>query len=343
MSGTAQKNRVAIVLGYLMITCSALMLIVICVLGFYQHELNRPLTREALRFEVMRGDSLHTVAQRLVESKVLDTPFWFKVTAIAKGISNRLKAGEYIAPRAITLRELLDLLVSGAVQQHSIMLVEGWNYRQVLKAVCNHPAIVRTICDQPEPDFNAVFGNSASHPEGRFFPDTYYLTKGTTDIDFLKRAATRMDSVLNREWSARSGKLFFKTSYEALILASIIEKETARAEERQQISGVFYRRLEKGMLLQTDPTVIYGIGERFDGDIRSADLVANTPYNTYVRRGLPPTPIAMPGIASIHAAMHPTFGDSLYFVARGDGTHYFSATEEEHLRAVNEYQLGRRE
>ncbi|MGH8477107.1 MAG: endolytic transglycosylase MltG [Methylococcales bacterium] len=342
MPRRTKKNSASKIIGFLLMALSLVILVAIFALSSYQRELYRPLSPKALRFEIMRGDSLNKVADRLVENKILEGRVWFKASAMLEGISNQLKAGEYVALPGITLRELLRLVVSGPVQQHSIVLVEGWNYRQVLKAVCNHPAIVNTVCDQNPPDFSAVFGNSTHHPEGRFFPDTYYLTKGTTDIDFLKRAASRMNRVLEQEWRTRSANLPVKSSYEALILASIIEKETARADERPEISGVFSRRMEQGMLLQTDPTVIYGIGERFDGNIRSADLVEDTPYNTYVRAGLPPTPISMPGTASIHAAVHPNYGDFLYFVARGDGTHYFSATREEHERAVNEYQLGRR-
>lgn len=308
-------------------------------INIYKRELNRPLTEQEVVFEINRGDSLNRVADRLVENNILENPYWFEFIALVEGISNQLKAGEYVARAGISLRGLLELLVSGAVHQHSLLLVEGWNYRQVLQAVCSHPAIVKTICDRQDLDFTMVFGVPGRHPEGRFYPDTYHLTKGTTDISFLKRAARRMDEVLEQEWRARSGGLPYKSSYEALILASIIEKETARGDERQEISGVFIRRLEKGMLLQTDPTVIYGIGERFDGNIRSEDLVLDTPYNTYLRPGLPPTPIAMPGFASIHAALHPKHGDFLYFVARGDGSHYFSTTVDEHLRAVNEYQL----
>ncbi|MCI0653028.1 MAG: endolytic transglycosylase MltG [Methylococcaceae bacterium] len=305
----------------------------------YKKELHRPLTEQEVVFEIKRGDSLNRVADRLVENNILESPYWFEFSALVEGISNQLKAGEYVARSGITLRGLLDLLVSGAVQQHSLLLVEGWNYRQVLQAVCGHPAIVKTICDRRDLDFTIVFGVPGLHPEGRFFPDTYYLTKGTSDVSVLKRAARKMYTVLKQEWSARSAGLPYKSAYEALILASIIEKETARGEERQEISGVFVRRLEKGMLLQTDPSVIYGLGEGFAGDIRSEDLAADTPYNTYLRPGLPPTPIAIPGIASIRAALHPKPGEYLYFVARGDGSHYFSTTVDEHLRAVNEYQL----
>jgi UPF0755 protein len=305
----------------------------------YQKELTRPLTDREVVFEIKRGDSLKRVADRLVESGVLEMPYWFKFTALVEGISSQLKAGEYVAPPGVTLPGLLDLIVSGAVQQHSLLLVEGWNYRQVLRAVCSHRAIVKTLCDQDQSNFTAVFGAPDVHPEGRFFPDTYYLTKGTTDVAFLKRAADRMKEILENEWRSRLSSLPLKSADEALILASIIEKETAVADERAEISGVFIRRLEKGMLLQTDPTVIYGIGERFDGNIRSKDLSEDSPYNTYVRPGLPPTPIAMPSFASIHAALHPKFGNTLYFVSRGDGSHHFSETLSEHNRAVMQFQL----
>lgn len=308
----------------------------------YRKALVRPLTDREIVFEIERGDSLRKVAARLVDHDILKTPYLFTFTALLEGISSRLKAGEYAVRPGMTLRELLDRIVSGSVQQHSLLLVEGWNYRQVLEAVCAHPAIVKELCSDEKTDFGRVFGKQNAHPEGRFFPDTYYLTKGTSDIAFLKRAARRMDVILAKEWRGRSSGLPLKSAYEALILASIIEKETARGDEREQISGVFVRRLKRGMLLQTDPTVIYGIGEDFDGNLRSKDLVANTPYNTYVHPGLPPTPIAMPGIASIHAAVHPKEGKTLYFVARGDGSHYFSTTLTEHVRAVNKYQRKRR-
>lgn len=307
----------------------------------YRGELQRPLTEKARVFEIKRGDSLSRVAERLRDQKLLETTFWFKLTAFAQGVSNQLKAGEYAVGAGVTLQQLLDLLVKGSVQQHALLLVEGWNLSQVLNAVCVHPAIVKTICSQKNPELTEVLGSSDRHPEGRFFPDTYFLTKGTTDVDFLKRAAQRMRRILAIEWQYRSKDLPLISADEALVLASIIEKETGVPDERDEISGVFIRRLQKGMLLQSDPTVIYGLGEDFDGNLRSRDLLADTPYNTYVRAGLPPTPIAMPGIASIHAALHPKYGDALYFVARGNGRHYFSATLSEHNRAVREYQLNK--
>lgn len=310
----------------------------IACVAVYKKEVIRPLIENEVVFEIKSGDSLTRVADRLIEKKILKVPYWFKITAVLGGYSNQLKAGEYIAQPGITLHELIELIVSGAVQQYSLLLVEGWNYRQTLHAVCNNPAITQTICSRKKLDVTEIFKFTGTHPEGRFFPDTYYLTKGTTDIAFLKRAARRMDSILENEWRNRSKGLPIKTPYEALILASIIEKETGRGDERQEISGVFIRRLKKGMLLQTDPTVIYGMGARYKGNIRSRDLVEDTPYNTYVHAGLPPTPIAMPGIASIQATLHPQDGKSLYFVARGDGSHYFSATLAEHNRAVNKYQ-----
>ncbi len=327
-----------------MIKWVVIALVILTLLGAYgistyQKELNRPLTDREIEFEIKRGDSLNRVADRLIEHEILDTPYWFKFTVLVEGISSQLKAGEYVARAGVTLQGLLDLIFSGAVRQHSLLLVEGWNYRQVLRTVCTHPAIVKILCDQDEPNFTAVFGVPDVHPEGRFFPDTYYLTKGTTDVAFLKRAAERMKDILESEWCDRSNGLPFKSADEALILASIIEKETAVADERTAISGVFIRRLEKGMLLQTDPTVIYGMGDGFDGNIRSQHLTEDGPYNTYARPGLPPTPIAMPSVASIHAALHPKYGNSLYFVSRGDGSHHFSETLSEHKRAVIQYQL----
>ena len=317
------------------------LLLTLCLFGFkmYQSELDRSLTTKEIGFEIKRGDSLSRVAQRLHKKKLLNNTFWFKFSAVVQGVSSQLKAGEYAVGPGVSLRELLDMLVAGTVQQHALLLVEGWNFRQVLDAVCHHPAIVKEICTDPKPDFGEVLGKPDIHPEGRFFPDTYFLIKGTTDIEFLRRAAQRMQRILDIEWQNRAKDLPVQSADEALVLASIIEKETGVPDERDEISGVFTRRLRKGMLLQSDPTVIYGIGEAFDGNLRSRDLVADNPYNSYVRSGLPPTPIAMPGIGAIHAALHPKSGNALFFVARGNGRHYFSATLREHNRAVRQYQL----
>ncbi len=320
--------------------------LLVVLLGFcvahYRWAISQSLTETEVVFEVRSGDSLARVASRLSEIGLLDNTYWFKASAVWSGAASRLKAGEYVISPGVTVPELLELLVSGAVRQHSLLLVEGWNYRQVMNAVCSHPVIVKTVCGRSEFAVAEVFGSVEQHPEGRFFPDTYHLTRGTPDIDFLKRAVVRMDRVLQSEWDVRSENLPFEMPYEALILASIIEKETGRTSERREISGVFVRRLQKRMLLQADPTVIYGMGEHYKGNIRSRDLVEDTPYNTYVHPGLPPTPIAIPGRASIHAALHPKEDSTLFFVAKGDGSHYFSSSRREHNRAVNRYQRKRK-
>ncbi len=309
----------------------------------YKNVADNPLPIDApLRFQVKSGDSLNRVAQHLSDLKLLKTPLWFKILALVQGQSDSLKAGEYLAPTGITGRELLAIIVKGKVQQHTLQLVEGWTFKQVFSTVCSNPAIIDTACSQNNQSVMRSLGFPGEHPEGRFFPDTYYLIRGTTDIEFLDRALKKMNRVLEKEWGNRAPNLPFSTPYETLILASIIEKETGRANERSTIAGVFVRRLQKGMLLQTDPTVIYGMGERFDGNIRFKDLREDTAYNTYVHPGLPPTPIALPGVAAIHAALHPKAGKSLYFVANGNGGHVFSATLKAHNRAVNKYQRNRK-
>jgi UPF0755 protein len=223
--------------------------------------------------------------------------------------------------------------------RHALTLIEGWTFRQVMGALGQDDRLTRTLTGLSDEAVMERLGYPGLHPEGRFFPDTYYFVRGVSDISLLQRAYERMLQVLDGEWSARSSDVPLEQPYEALILASIIEKETAVAAERAKIAGVFIRRLEKGMLLQTDPTVIYGLGTAFDGNLRRRDLEQDSPYNTYMRPGLPPTPIAMPGRASIHAALHPESGTALYFVARGNGEHVFSASLPEHIDAVRRYQL----
>jgi UPF0755 protein len=235
---------------------------------------------------------------------------------------------------------VLERLVSGKTIQYPVTLVEGWTFRQAVDHIAEDPRY-GDLLGKSDADLMAALGRGGEHPEGRFFPDTYAFPRAATGLDVLRRALERMDQVLAEEWAARAPDLPIDSPYEALILASIVEKETGLAEERPAIAGVFTRRLQKGMRLQTDPTVIYGMGERFDGDIRRADLREATPYNTYVITGLPPTPIALPGRAAIHAALNPEPGEALYFVARGDGGHVFSATLEEHNAAVRKYQLSR--
>lgn len=288
-------------------------------------------------FEVGKGEGLASIARKLQVQGILDQPLWFQALAYADGAHKRLKFGEYEIPPGTTPRGLLALLTSGKVRQHAITVVEGWTFADFLATLAAHPALSHPAQGKSPQEVMALLGTPGQLPEGQFFPDTYFVTKGTPDVEVLRRAHARMRTELDREWRER-GRVNLGSPYEALILASIVEKETARPEERPAIAGVFLRRLSIGMRLQTDPTVIYGLGARYDGNIRKDDLRRDTPYNTYTRSGLPPTPIALPGRASIHAALHPAEGTSLYFVARGDGSHVFSTTLGEHQRAVDQFQ-----
>lgn len=295
--------------------------------------------REPVRLNIEPGTSMSELAIQLTENDWLEHPNYLIFEARLLKKANRIKSGEYLVTPGTTPLELLDLLVSGKVIQHSITLVEGWQFREVRDAIRGHEAIRQTISDWGPASIVNLLNLPHSSPEGLFFPDTYHFPRGTTDAEVLHRAYSRLEIMLANEWQEREQNLPYQSAYDALIMASIIEKETGVAEERGQIAGVFVRRLEKGMKLQTDPTVIYAIGEAFDGDIRHKDLSIDSPFNTYLYAGLPPTPIALAGRNAIHAALHPETGNSLYFVARGDGTHYFSATLKEHNHAVNTYQM----
>ncbi|MDT8319197.1 MAG: endolytic transglycosylase MltG [Xanthomonadales bacterium] len=245
------------------------------------------------------------------------------------------QAGEYRLEAGLRPRDLLDLLASGQVIQYRVTLVEGWTFREVLEALNGNEVLEHQLAADDPATLSGLMGAlGIAHPEGWFLPETYQFTRGDSDVDILTRAHIAMQRALEQAWAARLPELPLRTPYELLTLASIIEKETALDEEREQIAGVFIRRLEKGMRLQTDPTVIYGLGDGYDGDIRSRDLKTDTPYNTYTRHGLPPTPVAMPGRASLFAAARPAPGDTLYFVADGQGGHSFSTTLEEHQAAV---------
>ncbi len=308
----------------------------------YQAALDRPLElgRPAY-FEITKGDGLARITAKLERQGIVANPIWFKFRAYVDGVARQLKFGEYEIRPGMTLRDLLAMFVAGKVRQHPITLVEGWTFRQILTALDQSPPLTKLARGKSPEEIMRMIGAPDEHPEGRFYPDTYFVTKGTSDIEVLKRAYRRMQAVLEEEWANRGEGTFYATPYESLIVASIVEKETARPEERPLIAGVFIRRLAKGMLLQTDPTIIYGLGDGFSGNIRKEDLLKDTPYNTYVRSGLPPTPIAMPGRDSIRAALHPAAGESLYFVARGDGTHVFSNTLDDHQRAVEQFQKHR--
>ncbi len=298
-------------------------------------------------YTIKSGASLSSVANELHQQGLMDHPRYWVWSARWERQADKIKAGEYAISPQMTPRQLLALFVSGKVIDYSLTIPEGWTFRQMIKALHQHDKIKKTLLD----DSGKLLDNEAimtrlrlpgKHPEGMFYPDTYHFTNNTTDVAVLQRAYKQMQRRLDDEWQNRAPNLPYKNSYEALIMASIIEKETAAAEEREQIAGVFVRRLNKRMRLQTDPTVIYGLGESFDGNIRKRDLRAMNPYNTYKIKGLPPTPIALPGGDSIYAALHPAPGDTLYFVSRGDGTHKFSETNEEHNAAVRKYQLKKR-
>lgn len=290
-------------------------------------------------FEIPPGTPFIAVSEALAEQGIIDHPRLFSWYARVKRQGNAIHAGEYRLETGLTPPELLQKFVSGHVLLHSFTIVEGWTFRELLSSLSRHEAVISTLEYEDWPRLMETLGADAERPEGLFLPETYRFPKDTPDVDLLHRAYTLMQEALDAEWRDRAPDLPLQTKYQALILASIVEKETGRADERARIAGVFVRRLEKGMRLQTDPTVIYGIGENFDGNLTRADLQTDTPYNTYTRSRLPPTPIAMPGRAAIHAALHPAPGNELYFVATGfgDGSHTFSATKEEHDAAVLEY------
>ncbi len=294
---------------------------------------------DGILFEIAPGSALITIANALSEEQILRSPRIFRWYAQLNGHAGSIRAGEYRIDSGTTARELLDKFVSGDVQLYSFTVVEGWTYREMVAALAAHPAVEQTITAEDWPRLIESFMTSATHPEGMFLPETYRFPRNTRDIDVLRQAFDLLAETLHTEWDSRDDGLPLNSPYEALVLASIIEKETARADERAKISGVFVRRLQKRMRLQTDPTVIYGIGESFNGNLTRRDLHADTPYNTYTRAGLPPTPIALAGKAAINAALHPAPGSELYFVATGlgDGSHKFSETKEQHDAAVREY------
>ena len=305
----------------------------------YRLHMDSPLNNhETAYFEIDKGQGLKAIANGLHTKGLLDRPLWFCLMAWTENSAKRIKYGEYEIPVQTTPRQLLNIFVLGKVRRYSVTLVEGWTFNQMLEAMNRQPALAHLIAGKSSSEIMGMIGAPEEQADGRFFPDTYIYTKGTTDLELLKQAYRKMQAVLAEEWQGRAEGLPLHNPYEALILASIVEKETALAEERNKVAGVFSRRLAKGMLLQTDPTVIYGMGNAYTGNIGKGDLLRDTPYNTYIHNGLPPTPISMPGIDSIRAALHPDQGSSLYFVAHGDGGHVFSSTLAEHNKAVAQFQ-----
>jgi UPF0755 protein len=291
-----------------------------------------------VQFSLKAGSSLRAVAQQMVDAGVLPHPAAFVLLARAMGESGNVKAGSYEIDAPLTLLQLLRRVTRGDYTLSTITFVEGWTFKQMRKALDGTPALKHDTLGLSEADILQRLAIAAALPEGLFFPDTYHFSHGTSDLAILRRAHRLMQAHLTAQWEKRALNLPLASPYDALILASIVEKETGRAEERALIASVFVNRLRIGMKLQTDPTVIYGLGDAFDGNLRRRDLVTDTPYNTYTRTGLPPTPIALPGLASLTAVLNPENSDMLYFVARGDGSSHFSRTLAEHDRAVTKYQ-----
>ncbi len=321
--------------------CVIFGVLTIIILAMFTYRwMNEPLNLESdIVVNVKQGDTLSALSYRLYRQGILRSQKLLSVYARATK-QTQLQVGEYRLPKGTNHQQLLALLQSGNVLVYNITLVEGRTFKQWLTLLHNHEKLVREL--DIDKDIIEQLQLNIDHLEGLFFPDTYQFSSGASDRDILQRAYQRMEKILNDEWENRSDNLPYKNAYEALIMASIVEKETGVAHERPEIAGVFVRRLQKGMRLQTDPTIIYGLGDAYKGNIRRKHLTQATPYNTYVIDGLPPTPIAMPGREAIHAALHPKSGSSLYFVAKGDGSHQFSDTLAEHNKAVYQYQIKKR-
>ncbi len=307
--------------------------------------LNKPMpVQSTVLYEFKTGSSVASLAKDLTNKELIDRPYYLSIWTRITGKARKLKAGEYKIKPGMSPNELLHAMIHAKVQQYSITLVEGKPFWQMMNQINESPNLKHYLRGLTNNEIMKKIGHAGEHPEGRFYPDTYHFPKGMSDIQFLKRAYKEMEMRLQKAWDKREKDLPFKTPYEALIMASIVEKETALVDERTRIAGVFINRLNKKMRLQTDPTVIYGLGEKFDGDIRFRDLRRDTPYNTYTRKGLPPTPIAMPGQGAIDAVMHPDKTEYIFFVARGDqsGSHVFSTNLKDHEKAVNQFQRKKR-
>lgn len=315
----------------------ALVLLATTGLGYYVHH---PLALPAtpFKFTLKPGSSLKSIAREMEQAGLLGQAWPFVWLGRLHGSSGQLKAGQYSLGRDVSPMELLEIITRGEVIQSQTSIIEGWTFRQLRAALNASPDIAHDTLNLTDTEILQRIGAPESHPEGLFFPDTYKFAAGSSDLAILGSAYQAMQQRLQEVWATRAPDLPLQTPYQALILASIVEKETGTADDRAMIAGVFMNRLRRGMLLQTDPTVIYGLGETFDGNLRKRDLLADTAYNTYTRSGLPPTPIALPGMAALQATLHPAKTDALYFVARGDGSSHFSSSLTEHNRAVNQYQ-----
>ena len=320
-----------------------LALLVLAAAAFFIYWAREPLMpadAPALEFNIAPGSSMRATMRQLRDAGVPASPILMELLARGSG-SPSLKAGSYRIEGGMSPLTLLDTLARGNTIKESLTIIEGWNFAQMRAEMAKQKFLKH---DSAELDNQALLQKVApgfTYPEGLFFPDTYFFDRGSSDLLVLQQAHQRMLKMLEESWGKRAPDLPYTKPYEALIMASIVEKETGSPADRTKVASVFVNRLKRGMLLQTDPTVIYGIGPSFDGNLRKVDLQTDTPYNTYTRGGLPPTPIAMPGRAALHAALNPAAGDALFFVARGDGSSEFSSNLDDHNRAVNKYQRGR--
>ena len=306
-----------------------------------QRAMERPLRigDEPFVYTVPKGASITRVARDLEAAGLVESAFRLVLHARLSGEGSRIKAGEYALESGLTPIGLLDLLVAGSVVQHPFTIIEGWTFGDLLRRIADSSVFAHTLDGLSDDEVMARLGHPGVHPEGRFFPETYHFPRGSTDVQLLRRAYDAMSAHLESAWARRVADLPLASPDDVLVLASIVEKETGAAEERARIAGVFVSRLRRGMRLETDPTVIYGLGDEFDGNLTKADLKRDTPYNTYTRKGLPPTPIAIASAAAIDAVVAPIEDGSLYFVSKGDGRHVFSTNYEDHRKAVRRYQI----
>ncbi|MEF9929119.1 MAG: endolytic transglycosylase MltG [Massilia sp.] len=299
-----------------------------------------PVPGAPIEFSINPGSGVAASAQQMAAAGVPVNPTLFVLLARLTGDAGRIKAGSYELKPNTSPRRLLSQLVRGEFAQEAVTIIEGWSFKQMRQAISSHTRLKHDTVKLTDAELMAKISTEYKDPEGLFFPDTYLFAKGSSEIEIYRRAHQAMLDHLNEAWEKRNKELPYKTPYEALIMASIVEKETGQKSERTMIAGVFVNRLRTGMLLQTDPTVIYGMGDAFVGKIGKKDLLTDTPYNTYTRGGLPPTPISLPGLQSLQAALAPGESPALYFVSRGDGTSQFSSNLPDHNRAVNRYQRG---
>jgi UPF0755 protein len=319
------------------------LLAIIAMAGWVIYFAKQPVNLPTASYDLVlkHGSSLRGIAQQMVREGILAEPWTFIFLIRAQGLAGDIKAGNYELRAGMTNYDLFLMITDGITSQRSIVFIEGWTFAQVREALNRHEDVRHLSMPMTNEEILRQIGATENVAEGLFFPDSYFFDSGMSDLDILKRAYETMQRKLAKAWEGRAPGLPYRTPYEALIMASIVEKETGLASERSMIASVFLNRLRIGMRLQTDPTVIYGLGETFDGNLRKRDLLQDNEYNTYTRSGLPPTPIAMPGMAAIEAALHPAQSKALYFVGKGDGSHAFSSSLNEHNRAVTRYQLRR--